>query len=725
MIRKDQPGASGLSCGIITSYSSPTHFGKHGLPKMTPITAPGPWEVVATGGTEGHQFDADEARRALLILADPAAGIELRALPSAKYKICRGDDIEGQLTAAEDLASEAVYFALNPIPFDLQHRPRAGDALRRRWFLIDFDRVKTESDKNFSATNAEKTATREAMLKADIYLTDLGWPASLRIDSGNGWHLLFRLDLPNDKETHKLLHAVLKRLAAMFDTTAAEVDVKCHNDSRISKLPGCWARKGPDTEERPHRPCRLERAPVEARPVPLHLLQAFVATAETAPDRAESDVWTLTATNEVSSAYGRKALDEESGKVCMAPAGQRNEQLFKSTACLAELVGGNVLGRDEVESAMRFAAERAGLAGKEIEATLRSAFEAGLKNPRGVPEAAAAREKARKASDPPVIYTMPQLLDLEIPPVAWLIPGMLSEGLTLLAGKPKLGKSWMALNLALTIAAGGKALGNTQVSPGCVLYLALEDRLRRVQDRGRKLLGGLVLPVSDRLEIATAWPRADQGGLEHLEAWLKRVGRPALCIIDVWAKFRGTVRAGANQYDADYQQSSDLKSLFDNYGASCIGLHHCKKAAADDALDEISGTLGLAGAADGAMILTRSRGENEGKLFLTGRDIDEKELALAFDPKTCVWSSLGDSKTHGGSKIAAAIMDVYRVAPNSKFFPAEMAERTGLDRDQVKNAMWRMARDGKLQHHNGGKYSWPIETTPENGDGAYEPFPRF
>jgi hypothetical protein len=117
----------------------------------------------------------------------------------------------------------------------------------------------------------------------------------------------------------------------------------------------------------------------------------------------------------------------------------------------------------------------------------------------------------------PETVTAADLMAAELPPVRWGVRGVLPEGVTLLAGKPKLGKSWLALGLCVAVAAGGVALGTRQVEQGDVLYLALEDNRRRLQTRLGKMLCG---PAPEGLEIATSWPKLDEGGVEALGAWL-------------------------------------------------------------------------------------------------------------------------------------------------------------------------------------------------------------
>src|SRR5918995_4663655 len=128
-----------------------------------------------------------------------------------------------------------------------------------------------------------------------------------------------------------------------------------------------------------------------------------------------------------------------------------------------------------------------------------------------------------------------ELLAIEFPEPRWIVPGIIPEGTTILAGKPKMGKSWLAL-------------GTKRVERGAVLYLALEDNPRRLQSRLKKLLAGGAAP--EGLELATEWPRLGDGGLDALEAWLNTHPDARLVVIDTLAKFR-TGQTGKNLYKED------------------------------------------------------------------------------------------------------------------------------------------------------------------------------
>ncbi len=691
-------------------------------------------------------LDELQVRQALALLAAPEHCCELRGLPSGRNIILPGQDLDALYAAVKSLAdSNGIYYTLNPVPL-LTRPARASDVLCRRWILLDVDPIKPDAFKDASATDAEHLAAQHVAEDIVDTLAAWDWPAVVLVDSGNGYHVLVHVDLPNDDRSREMVKAFIKGLAAWHDSPAAALDLKVHNANRISKLPGTWSKKGANTADRPHRLCRiLFSPPIMPAPVTGAMLEAALEKLGTTPTATPHlSVFTGHAPAAPSeapgnSAYGRAALHREMGRVILAvpggsgPDSGRNNALNRAAFSLGQLVAGGVLTESEVVEGLREAAVKAGLqedpgcGPRGIESTIKSGIAAGREHPRGVPErqahtangapgpplpaaprAPAVPQANGSTSARPTIYSLTELMDLELPPPNWAVPGLLSEGLSILAGKPKLGKSWMALNLGITIAAGGTALGLCRVPPGDVLYLSLEDRLRRVQGRVRKLMPGLDCGITGRLSISVEWPRQDKGGMDHLQEWMESAERPTLIIIDVWAKFRPAYTSGGSQYDQDYNHASAIKSLADRHCVSLLILHHCKKAAADDVVDEISGTLGLAGAADGLLILSRTRSETEGKLFCTGRDIDEKELAFQYDPQTFAWKAVGLADAHFSSKVRQAITEEYRRTSGLPLFPGEMAERIGMEAATVKKEMWRMEREGFLRRV-GHKYAWPAE----------------
>lgn len=232
-------------------------------------------------------------------------------------------------------------------------------------------------------------------------------------------------------------------------------------------------------------------------------------------------------------------------------------------------------------------------------------------------------------------------LDAQVfPPLSYVVPGLIPEGLTLLVGAPKIGKSWLSLAVALATASGGHALGHVEVGPPRpVLLLALEDGDRRLQDRIRKLIPGESIPP-----LLNYMTRIQPGMVvPTIEAWLATVDHPGpLAILDTLGKILPPAMNGETSYQRDYKVASRLKEICDNRpGMSLTGLHHDRKAAAEDFVDSVSGTNGLAGAADTIVVISRPRNETRGLLKVTGRDVLEGEYAVTIDDGN--WLLMGRS----------------------------------------------------------------------------------
>jgi AAA domain-containing protein len=227
-------------------------------------------------------------------------------------------------------------------------------------------------------------------------------------------------------------------------------------------------------------------------------------------------------------------------------------------------------------------------------------------------------------------WSAPDLLKQGFPDPVCIVEKILMEGFTLFAGRPKTGKSWVALCLALSIAAGVPALGSLKVTSGPVLYLALEDTPRRLQKRLRLLLGEQPAPPS--LYIATAWPRG-QAGADQIDKWAASQPGAALAIVDTLEKVRAKRSEKGNAYTEDYEAISMLKEKADKHALGLLALTHEKKGGADDMIEAATGSMGQAGTADQSWVLRRKRGETAGKLFVTGRDIEEITVNLDVEDK--------------------------------------------------------------------------------------------
>jgi AAA domain len=302
------------------------------------------------------------------------------------------------------------------------------------------------------------------------------------------------------------------------------------------------------------------------------------------------------------------------------------------------------------------------------------------------------------------VFTAAALRTMAFPPVSYVISHLIPEGLAILAGRPKIGKSWMVLDLAISVATGQKALGGTHVTQGDVLYCALEDNPRRLQRRITKLLSPFGQEWPERLTLATRWRRLDQGGVEDIEAWCDSVPNPRLVLLDTLAGVRPMRNGNDTLYDGDYKALRDVHGFANERGIGVVALHHTRKMEADDPVDTISGSLGIAGAADTCLVLARS--SKGTTLYVRGRDIEESERAVVFAADTCRWSILGDAadvqRSDTRKAITAALLEATAVMS-----PAEIASLTTLPGNTVHVTLHRMAADSEVVQVSRGKYAHP------------------
>ncbi len=310
--------------------------------------------------------------------------------------------------------------------------------------------------------------------------------------------------------------------------------------------------------------------------------------------------------------------------------------------------------------------------------------------------------------------TAGSLMQKKLPPVRYVVPGYLAEGLTVLAGRPKLGKSWLALDLAIAVAIGAPALASVRVEQGDVLYLALEDNERRLQKRLTLLLPPSSLP--ERLFIDTQCPRLNEGGIELIRGWVEQVENPRLIVVDVFNKVRPATQRGENPYEADYRALAPLKELADEKGIAIIIVHHTRKMEAEDPFDTVSGTTGFTGAADTVLVLARdSQGTT---LYGRGRDIEEIETSVSFDKLTGRWGVLGTASDVRRTDERTAILDVLAEA-DEPMSPADIAGATGEKTNNVKQLLFKMAKSGEVSKLKGrGKYVHPDRSALSGEAGA-------
>jgi len=286
-------------------------------------------------------------------------------------------------------------------------------------------------------------------------------------------------------------------------------------------------------------------------------------------------------------------------------------------------------------------------------------------------------------------------------PIKYVVPGIIVEGLTLFAGKPKMGKSWMVLHAGAAVATGGFTLGEMHCVEGDVLYCALEDSERRLQSRLTKLLG-ISRDWPARLFYYCQLPRLGAGGLEAIRAWVQSKPHPRLIIIDTLAMVRPPKKRDDSIYDADYAAVLALRQLANEFGIAIVVVHHLRKADADDAFDTVSGTLGLTGAVDSVLVLKRDAGGNF-VLHGRGRDLVEIEKAMTFDADACIWRIEGDAAAVRRSSERNAVLEAIRDA-GEPIKPNDIAIAADMKSGNVRRLVGKLLKDGIIKKASYGRY---------------------
>lgn len=290
---------------------------------------------------------------------------------------------------------------------------------------------------------------------------------------------------------------------------------------------------------------------------------------------------------------------------------------------------------------------------------------------------------AQQVPSPPKLTTISavSLQQKNIPPVRWIMQGMLPAGLTILASPPKFGKSWLAMTLCLATAAGGKFLAHRCCQSG-TLYLALEDGERRLKSRLEKLLNGR--PAPPGFDFTTDAPTLSTGLVDALGGYVKQHPETGLIIVDTLQKVRD-VGGGRDVYGRDYADIAVLKRFADTHNIAVVMVHHLRKMKDDgDPFNMISGTTGVSGAADTMLVLTKEkRGDETATLNITGRDVEMMELILKFNKSTCLWENLGDAEAFAEQQARAEYADSPIVKTVKKLLEQSPAGWTGTAQNLI------------------------------------------
>lgn len=413
--------------------------------------------IVQTDGRGDCTPDLQEAEKALRILTCPAWPFEIRALfqdrPFVRSILC--EDVADALAVIPTLGgAKGVYFTINPVG---QYAIEDGSVrdrhiLSRRWLFVDID---AKRDRDVSASNAELNEAAKVESAIARFLKERGWSDPVRILSGNGYHLHYRVSLPNDRQSQQVVRKVLISLKRRFDSPGAAIDVQVHNAARIVRLPGTWARKGRPTVDRPHRMARILSVPAVIGITDESLVRAFAGA-----DRKVENRLTLTASSRPADAYCLAVLDRECRELA-STSEMRNNRANKAAFAVGQLIHYGTYPRDEARRRLLDAAIATGLPWSEAARTIDSGLDAGESDPRYTPDDP--RRTPTDADDPTddadgggpddrIIFLGSEV---ERRPIDWLWADRIPMGLlTGFAGRTSVGKSFVLCDVAARLSTG-------------------------------------------------------------------------------------------------------------------------------------------------------------------------------------------------------------------------------------------------------------------------------
>ena len=229
------------------------------------------------------------------------------------------------------------------------------------------------------------------------------------------------------------------------------------------------------------------------------------------------------------------------------------------------------------------------------------------------------------------------LMDMRLVPTKFCVDTLLPQGICILGGAPKIGKSWLVLDLCVRIAKG-EPIWNLQTHKGTVLYLCLEDTLRRVQER----LNSITDEVPKEVYFATTAHTLADDLCDDIRSFVNEHPNTVFVAIDTFQVIRSYT--ADTSYANDYDELRKLKKLADELNITLLLVHHLRKQGDSDPLNKLSGTTGISGAVDAVVVLDKSkRSQDNATLVATGRDIEYRELEIRFSKDTHTWELVSDS----------------------------------------------------------------------------------
>jgi replicative DNA helicase len=291
-------------------------------------------------------------------------------------------------------------------------------------------------------------------------------------------------------------------------------------------------------------------------------------------------------------------------------------------------------------------------------------------------------------------WTVADLLDTELPEPRWAIPGLVPEGLSLLGGRPKVGKSWLALQMAHSIGTGG-VFFDRKVELGNVLYIALEDGPRRLQDRIRKY----GVPRDALITFEREWPPLQDNGLNLLFIEITKYNYRFIVIDTLSRAFRGLDQ---NDQPVINEVMSNIQRICQDHHLAMLFNDHTSKPKGflPDPIDDVMNSTCKTAVSDQVLALYRDAGQARATLRGRGRDTEDIDLLLSWDPDSCAWQCDGQSGAIKMTEERQEILDALDDLGKSQA-PA-VAKYLGKDRSNVAHKLNDLVASHKVRREVNG-----------------------
>lgn len=673
-------------------------------------------------------LDYHQIHDSLAAIVPPGAVFELRMLGARKGQIDSGY-FDSPAQAANALVSaqgyyKGVYFTPNPVTPDALARsynritPWAqwttsdAEITRRRWLMVDIDARRVVG---ISSSDIEHAVTLNVARTIGSVLSMMyGFPQPLITDSGNGAWLMYRVDEENSDTVRDEFHTFLRILKKLYDSPSVDMDTTVYNAARISRVPGTWARKGDSTPVRPHRKGSILQAADSFKVLSVITVMRFNAANQHLLDAGKPGA--LSIKKNASEYPADEALYKRLNEYAMRNVKSWVPHFFPTAREYKEgyrvnsqdigqtyeedltihpwPLGIKYFGSGDQGDASEGRRTPIGVIAEYSLNTIDKALvarklsdllqfpisELGPIPPQQPVQLTAGYSAAPSAAMAGLLGTKPNfsfkgirnIADLnkkEFKKITWVVKDVIPAGNILLAARPKMRKTWLALQLSLAVARGRPFLG-WECEQGDVLFLGLEDNERRVQNRIKTLqkfeidtgdlsgfrywTGGMDYNGAGQLTLTnpeeeqallSAFPRGE-AGVDALEQYLETFPKTKLVVVDTLNHFRGE-RTSRDIYQSDYDAMMPITKLANRKGVCIMPVTHEKKGNADrgvggDFLEDVTGSAGISGGADGVASIKGRRGvqdENESrKLYISGRDVPfDYETDISFDAERGGW----------------------------------------------------------------------------------------